>query len=73
MSIDDLMIAIIIAGMGLTGAYLRAEFMSWRKSNAAERRKRAGLRTGRADTSLRGSAIPDFPVSIERRSAGAGG
>jgi len=44
MSIDDLMIAIIIGGIGLTGAYLRAEFISWRRSNAAERRKKAGLR-----------------------------
>jgi hypothetical protein len=41
MSIDDFMIAIIIGGIGLTGAYLIAEFMSWRRGVAAERRKRA--------------------------------
>jgi hypothetical protein len=56
MSIDDLMIAIIIGGIGLTGAYLRAEFMSWRKVNAAERRKRAGLREDDIITSSRRSA-----------------
>jgi hypothetical protein len=61
MSIDDLMIAIIIGGIGLTGAYLRAEFISWRRSNAAERKKKADLRADRTGTSLRRRAITDFP------------
>jgi hypothetical protein len=61
MSIDDLMIAIIIGGIGLTGAYLRAEFISWRRSNAAERRKKPGLRAERTVTRSRCSAITDFP------------
>jgi hypothetical protein len=43
-NIDDLMIAVIFGGIGLTGAYLRAEFMSWRRANAAERRQRAARR-----------------------------
>ena len=60
MSIDDLMIAIIIGGIGLTGAYLRAEFMSWRRGNAAERGKKAGRRADRTVTSSRCSAINDF-------------
>jgi hypothetical protein len=38
MSMDDLMLAIIIGGIGLSGAYLRAEFVAWRRSNAARRR-----------------------------------
>jgi hypothetical protein len=42
-SADDLMFTIIIGGIGLTGAYLRAEFISWRSLNAAERRKKGGL------------------------------
>jgi hypothetical protein len=42
MNIDDLMIAIIIGGIGLTGAYLSAEFMSWRRAIAMERSQRAG-------------------------------
>jgi hypothetical protein len=56
MSIDDLMIATIIGGIGLTGAYLRAEFMSWRSSNAADRRKSAGLRAVRIIRTSRCSA-----------------
>jgi len=44
MSIDDLLMAIIIAGIGLSGAYLRAEHMSWRRENDAERKRLAGLR-----------------------------
>jgi hypothetical protein len=39
MNIDDLMIAIIMVGLALAGAYLRAEFVAWRKFNAAERRR----------------------------------
>jgi hypothetical protein len=44
MSIDDLLMAIIIAGIGLSGAYLRAEHISWRRENDAERKRLAGLR-----------------------------
>jgi hypothetical protein len=37
-------IAIIIAGIGLSGAYFRAVFVSWRRYQAAERRKQFSLR-----------------------------
>ena len=38
MSIDDLLIAIIIAGAGLAGAYLRAEFVLHRRLTALQHR-----------------------------------
>ena len=41
MNFDDLLIAIIIGGIGLTGAYFRAEYLLWRRDKAAERRKKA--------------------------------
>jgi hypothetical protein len=41
MSIDDLLIAIIIAGLALSGAYLKAEYLSWRKYKAAQRKQHA--------------------------------
>jgi hypothetical protein len=44
MSVDDLLIAIIIAGLGLSGACLKAEFLSWRRHNAAQRNQQANLR-----------------------------
>jgi hypothetical protein len=44
MSVDDLLIAIIIAGLGLSGAYLKAEYLSWRRYNAAQRKQQASLR-----------------------------
>jgi hypothetical protein len=44
MSVDDLLIAIIIGGIGLSGAYVRAEFMLWRRNKAAERRREVCLR-----------------------------
>jgi hypothetical protein len=62
MSIDDLMIAIIIGGIGLTAAYLRAEFMSWRSGNAAERRKKAGLRAGSTSHRYAAARLPMFRV-----------
>ncbi|MHB8478552.1 MAG: hypothetical protein ACYDBZ_20015 [Steroidobacteraceae bacterium] len=41
MNFDDLLIATIIGGIGLTGAYFRAEYLLWRKYKAAERQKEA--------------------------------
>jgi hypothetical protein len=41
MNFDDLLFVIIIGGVGLTGAYFRAEYVLWRQYKAAERRKRA--------------------------------
>jgi hypothetical protein len=38
MSIDDLLIAIIIAGAGLAGTYLRAELVLHRRLTALQRR-----------------------------------
>lgn len=43
MDFDDLLIAIIIAGIGLSGAYFRAEYVSWRRYKAAIRRKDVSL------------------------------
>jgi hypothetical protein len=39
MNIDDLLIAIIIAGIGLSGAYLRAELLLHRRVTAVQRRR----------------------------------
>ncbi len=39
MSLDDLLLAIIIAGIGLSIAYLRAELVLRQEFKAAERRK----------------------------------
>jgi hypothetical protein len=39
MSLDDLLTAIIIAGVGLSGAYLRAELVLHRRLTAALRRR----------------------------------
>jgi hypothetical protein len=36
--VDDLLIAMIIAGIGLSGAYLRAELVLRRRTKAAEQR-----------------------------------
>ncbi len=44
MSFDDLFIAIIVAGIGLSGASLCAKYCEWRKYQDAEKRKAARFR-----------------------------
>jgi hypothetical protein len=44
MSVEDLLIMVIVAGAGLSGAYLRAELVWWRRYSDAERKQRASLR-----------------------------
>jgi hypothetical protein len=45
---DNLLIAMIIAGFGLSGAYFRAVFVSWRRMQAAERKREISLRESHA-------------------------
>lgn len=44
MSFDDLLIAMIIAGIGLSGAFLCAKFCEWRSCVDAEKRQATGFR-----------------------------
>jgi hypothetical protein len=66
---DDLLIAMIIAGFGLSGAYFRAAFVSWRRSQAAERKREISVqelhapRLGRDKDEVPGSST----VEIEER------
>jgi len=64
MSFDDLFIAIIIAGMGLTVAYLRAEYVLHRGCKAAEHKNLIFQRELHANR-LRSKQI-DVPVAAIR-------
>ena len=44
MGFDVLLIAVIVGGIGLSVAYVSAEYRSWRAQGAAERRRKAALR-----------------------------
>ena len=44
MSFDVLLIAVIVGGIVLSVAYVRAEYRSWRAHGAAQRRREAALR-----------------------------
>ena len=44
MGFDVLLIAVIVGGIGLSVAYVRAEYRSWREQGAAQRRREAALR-----------------------------
>lgn len=45
MGFDFFLIAIIVGGAGLSAAYVRAEYRSWREQGAALRRREAALRS----------------------------
>jgi hypothetical protein len=44
MSFDVLMVAVVLAGIGLSAAYVSAEYRSWREHGAAERRRAEAVR-----------------------------
>jgi hypothetical protein len=44
MSFDVVLIAVIVGGLALSGAYVRAEYLGWREHGAAQRRRDAVLR-----------------------------
>jgi hypothetical protein len=44
MSFDFALIAVIVGGLALSGAYVRAEYLGWREHGAAQRRRDAALR-----------------------------
>jgi hypothetical protein len=63
MSIDDLLIAIIMAGLGLSGAYLRAELVLHRKTTALQRARELVQREVHAKRVRLGpNKVPTQPV-----------
>lgn len=66
---DDLLIAMIIAGFGLSGAYFRAVFISWRRDQAAERKRGISLRELHAQRLCRdkNEVTASSTVQIEKR------
>jgi hypothetical protein len=44
MGFDVLLIAVLVGGIGLSIAYVREEYRSWREQGAAQRRREAALR-----------------------------
>src|SRR5258708_13219753 len=43
MGFDIVLIAVIVGGIALSAAYVRAEYLGWREHGAAERRREASL------------------------------
>jgi hypothetical protein len=69
---DDLLIALIIAGFGLSGAYFRAGFVSWRRNQAAERKREISLRELYAHISCRDeNAVPGSSTIQAQKSVDA--
>jgi hypothetical protein len=80
MNVDTLLLAIIIGGIALTGAYLRSEYVWGRRLKAADRRREIAQRelhlkrtnavspepgpAGRQQHSSGSRARPPFPASL---------
>jgi hypothetical protein len=63
-SIDDLVFAIIVAGIGLSGAYLRAELVLHRRTTAVQRVRELVQREVHAKRARLGpNKMPTQPVS----------
>jgi hypothetical protein len=45
MSLDDVLIAVLLGGAGLSAAYVRAEYIRWRQSGADQSRRESVQRT----------------------------
>jgi hypothetical protein len=44
MTLDDVLFAVIIAGIGLCAAHFRGEYIRWREHRVAERRMETNMR-----------------------------
>jgi hypothetical protein len=44
MGLDIVLIALVVGGIALSGAYVRAEYLAWREHGAMQRRREAALR-----------------------------
>ena len=44
MNLDDVLMGIVVGGIGVAAAYLRAEYVRWREQGASERRRETALR-----------------------------
>jgi hypothetical protein len=58
MSLDYLMFAVIVGGIGLCVAYVRDGYVAWRKHRAAEQRNEMRMRKLHADRLVRQEAGP---------------
>jgi hypothetical protein len=65
MGFDVLLIAVIVGGIALSVAYVRAEYRNWREQGAAERRREAALRDLHA-ARLSEQHEPDLLPSVVR-------
>jgi hypothetical protein len=63
MGFDVLLIAVIVGGIALSAAYVRAEYRNWREQGAAQRRREASLRDLHA-ARLSAQQDPDLLPSV---------
>ena len=64
MSFDVVLMVIVVAGIALSAAYVKAEYISWRKDGAAERRRESALSELHAARLSRNPSLPPSVVQL---------
>jgi hypothetical protein len=70
MSVADVLMVVIVSGIGLSVVYVGAEYTRWHRLEAAKQRKSAGLRVLHAGSFSRGERDV-FESRVVAREAGA--
>jgi hypothetical protein len=72
MGFDIVLIAVIVSGIALSAAYVRAEYLGWREHGAVERRREAALRELHAESLSEQHNALLLPSVVKLQGFGAG-
>lgn len=65
MSFDIMLIAIVVGGLGLSAAYVRAEYIHWRERGAAQRKRESALRELHAERLSEQQTVSPLPSVLQ--------
>jgi hypothetical protein len=65
MSFDIMLMAIVVGGLGLSAAYVRAEYIHWRERGAAQRKRESALRELHAERLSEQQTVSPLPSVLQ--------
>jgi hypothetical protein len=65
MSFDIILVAIVVGGLGLSAAYVRAEYIHWREQGAAQRKRESALRELHAERLSEQQTVSPLPSVLQ--------
>jgi hypothetical protein len=65
MSFDIMLVAIVVGGLGLSAAYVRAEYIHWREQGAALRKRESALRELHAERLSEQQTVSPLPSVLQ--------